>query len=779
MKGIGYIICKNLSRTINILYPINNRYFTSIAFFYAILLFLFSWSFLITTLALTVLIAIGYHWIAYLRARPLPGTLIATTDTGRILWYAASPYPFPFTSLHTLQELCPFILDPETRALFEDPAKLSSQVPYFIEVKYGTRLYSLKIKKHVLTLGPIIWNFEPYTPTNFLHNLKKAFNTHPWPFCVTSQEGHIGFVNTAFTQWLGYSSSDLFGKDLLLLFKAPPTSWEEFKTQFYSFKDIKGNWVAGTIAHVAPFPDHNLVGLFFCPADTTYPLEALGDFSLLNLLPLPAALLDEHGGMKQLNPLLREKLHHPSGNTLSLNQWIAEKDRYIFSKTLKKMRKASMFSESLILRFRNQENHPTTAFLKYLKGPDLQTPGQFLVAFDYTERVMPSKDSDPHSDPQRLQILGQLASGIVHDFNNLLTGIMGFCDLLMQKHTPEEASFKDIEQIKQSSMRAARLIQQLLAFSKATPPSQAPIEINACLRDLTPLIRRMIGPKILLSVQENLPAKYIYGDQGQLEQVLLNLAINARDSMADGGSLTLRVRPFYPKTKVPLIKGSLAPRRYIIIDIIDTGTGIDPKHIPHIFDAFFSTKDPGQGTGLGLSNVLQTMEQFQGGISVDTALGKGTTFSLYFPEHKGADAPAVATSSDIQAPSTHRSIKILLVEDEDPVRLFASRALREQGHEVIEARDGTQAIKLLQRHTDIQVVVTDVMMPGIDGPSLAAAVKNIHPAIKILFVSGYPEDEVRSQLPEAIQGVYFLQKPFALADLVSEIQKLFNSDASI
>jgi two-component system cell cycle sensor histidine kinase/response regulator CckA len=221
-----------------------------------------------------------------------------------------------------------------------------------------------------------------------------------------------------------------------------------------------------------------------------------------------------------------------------------------------------------------------------------------------------------------------------------------------------------------------------------------------------------------------------------------------------------------------VIKGVLQPGSYVILSIKDTGTGISEQNLLRIFDPFFSTKDPGQGTGLGLSNALQVMQDFHGGLRVETLPPKGTTFFLYFPCCAGQTIKTenVPTRKPNEGPSFMR---ILLVEDEDPIRMFTSRALREKGYEVLESSDGIQAMQILHANPNIHLVVTDVMMPGIDGPALAAAVKELNPSIRILFVSGYPEDEVRAQLGKSLGKVYFLQKPFALADFVSQIQRLF------
>jgi two-component system cell cycle sensor histidine kinase/response regulator CckA len=613
-----------------------------------------------------------------------------------------------------------------------------------------------------------VWTLHECSPSMVLYHLKRGLVAYPWPVCVTSSEGKVLFVNSAMAQSLGYSSQSLVHTSFVDLFMAPPTQGPDFHTKVYQLKTAHHYTVGMTISHITTEGEYVLFFLFPSELDSSF--KGGGDVRVLNHLPVPAALLDENGGIQQSNALLREKLSTKPFPTLA--QWICEKDRYTLAQQLKRLRKAQSGVGSVTVHLKNQPHIPFLIFLKYIPGEYAQAPGQFLSVFTMESPLLPMKEADPH----KMELLGQLASGIVHDFNNLLTGILGFCDLLLQRHVPEEASFKDIQQIKQSAMSAARLIQQLLAFSKSSPPSHSLICLKQCVQDLFPIMNRMVGPKILLSLQEKNSAKYIIqGDHSQVEQVLLNLAINARDAMVEGGDLVFALRIDTFKKKHPVMRGVLLPKTYVIVDVKDTGTGIQSQDLDRIFDPFFSTKDRMNGTGLGLSNVLHLMNQFQGGVTVDTQIGKGTTFSLYFPECKDSKMRVAGEKEalHVATPGAFNPIKILLVEDEDPIRLFAARALREKGHAVIEARDGAQALDLAHSCSDFDIVVTDVMMPGIDGPTLVTSIKALIPSIKVLFVSGYPEEEVRSHLPQEMQKVYFLPKPFALADLLNKVQELF------
>lgn len=676
-----------------------------------------------------------------------------TTRGGKILFLKAR-HPLLTSVEDVVSAMRPYLAHRTHREIID-----VRKIPFLLEKKRFFLFFSL-------------WRFYEKAQPFLLYGLKRAILSYPWPACILCQkEGKALLGNSALAQVLGCLSSQIEGISFWSLFENPPVPKEEFREKIYKIKTTQGYFVPVTISHM--IPEGEYVAVFIFPADLQHTWTSMGDHFLINQLPLPAAFLDEHGGIRHVNNLLKEKITVPCPG--SLGQWLSEKGRQSFAKNLTKLRKdPQLFGQQRIV-IEGNDQRPLSVVFKYFPGCDERAPGQFLTLFLVEDVPAPSTKE---ADPQKLQMLGQLASGIVHDFNNLLTGILGFCDLLLQRHSQEDPSFRDIEQIKQSAMRAARLIQQLLAFSKASAPSQVAISLTQCIKDLFPLMRRMVGPKILLSLEEKSSSNYvIYGDSGQLDQILLNLAINARDAMTDGGSLVFCLDEVTFRQQEKVVKGWLSPGKYIILTVKDSGTGIEEHHLERIFDPFFSTKDQGQGTGLGLSNVLQMMEQFQGGVTIQSTVGIGTTFSLYFPEYKGQgvyrQAPVETISAIQREGQDPKNIRILLVEDEDPVRLFAARALRQKGYEVIEARDGGQALKLLQGDASIQVIVTDVMMPGIDGPSLAVMSHEINPRIKILFVSGYPEEEVKSHLPTTLKEVYFLPKPFALADLVNKIGGFF------
>ncbi len=618
----------------------------------------------------------------------------------------------------------------------------------------------------------VFWTVQECPCEVVAHGAQKMLQAYPWPVCVTSEDGDVISVNAAMARFLGVASSSLEGQNFVDLFVDPPIFEKEFRTKMYQLKITQGGTVDVTISHI--ITTERCVTIFFFPTFLQKPCSGLGDVEFLGSIPLPAALLDENGGIQEANALCQE--HLMMVPVAPLAQWIGEKDRYAFAQQLRRLRKMRPGVGNITVHLRHQNGRAVFIFLKYIAGHDNHAPGHFFSIFAMDDHLLPMKEADP----QKMQLLGQLASGIVHDFNNLLTGILGFCDLLLQRHQPEEMSFQDIQQIKQSAMRAARLIQKLLSFSKDTASTHTRICLKHCLQDLFPLINRMVGPKILVTIEDNGDAAYtMNGDLGQLEQVILNLVINGRDAMTKGGVLTVCLRMATFQDSYPVIKGVLLPNTYVAMDIKDTGMGIDTQHVDRIFDPFFSTKDPGHGTGLGLSNVLQIMDQAKGGITVDTAWGMGTTLSLYFPACSDEESIQTGEVGKISATlNPSKTIRILLVEDEDPVRLFAARALREKGHDVIEARDGVQAMTFLENHLIVHVMVTDVMMPGIDGPTLAASVRELMPNTKILFVSGYPEESVRAHLSQGMGQIYFLPKPFALDDLVNTIQDMVHPAAS-
>ena len=330
-----------------------------------------------------------------------------------------------------------------------------------------------------------------------------------------------------------------------------------------------------------------------------------------------------------------------------------------------------------------------------------------------------------------MQAIGQLAGGVAHDFNNLLTAMIGFCDLLLLRSPPSDPSFADIMQIKQNANRAANLVRQLLAFSRQQTLQPRILNITDILYELRHLIERLIGEHINLEVVHGRDLGLVKVDQGQFEQVVINLAVNARDAMPGGGTLTIRTANVHQERQLRRGHEAMPAGDYVLIEMTDTGVGIPKENLARIFDPFFSTKQVGSGTGLGLSTVYGIVKQTGGFVFVEQRAGRGRGFSdLPAALRAGGCGTArpvrhgeVAAAKDLTGHGT-----IMLVEDDDPVRIFGARALRNKGYKVIEARSGEAALDLIRNAAEtINLLITDVVMPHMDGPGLVREVREIKP----------------------------------------------------
>jgi len=375
---------------------------------------------------------------------------------------------------------------------------------------------------------------------------------------------------------------------------------------------------------------------------------------------------------------------------------------------------------------------------------------------------------------QKMQAMGQLAGGVAHDFNNLLTAMIGFCDLLLQRHGAGDPSFADIMQIRQNANRAASLVRQLLAFSRRQALQPRLLNVTDALADLSTLLRRLLGETIELKLVHGRQLGLVRVDPGQFDQVIINLAVNARDAMPGGGTLTIRTNSVTVDQPVQRGPELMPAGQYVLIEVADTGTGIAREHLGRIFEPFFSTKEVGAGTGLGLSTVYGIVRQTDGFVVVDSELGQGATFAIYLPRIEAE--PAMETKKVAAAPESADltgSGTILLVEDEDAVRMFGTRALKNKGYKVIEARSGEQALDVLRSEQGIDVLISDVVMPGMDGVTLAKLVRMERPLIKLILISGYSEDVARNGIdPDA--GIHFLPKPFSLKQLAETVKRVMD-----
>ena len=371
---------------------------------------------------------------------------------------------------------------------------------------------------------------------------------------------------------------------------------------------------------------------------------------------------------------------------------------------------------------------------------------------------------------QKMQAIGQLAGGVAHDFNNLLTAISGHCDLLLLRHDSEDPEYADLIQIHQNANRAAALVGQLLAFSRKQTLKPERLDLQDVLSDLAHLLNRLVGERVKVRLGHAPDLGAIRADRRQLEQVIMNLVVNARDAMSDGGTVRIDTESVTLRDEMRRDRALVPAGDYALIRVSDQGCGIPPERLQKIFEPFFTTKKVGEGTGLGLSTAYGIVKQSGGFIFVDSTEGEGTVFQLYFPIHQGSPEPDTAPVAPRSMVVRQGQGVVLLVEDEAPVRAFASRALRLRGYTVLEAENAEEALKTLEDPAlNVDVFVTDVVMPGMDGPSWVRLALESRPNVRVIFVSGYSEEslvEGQSRIPNSV----FLPKPFSLSDLTETVQ---------
>ncbi|MBK5926086.1 hybrid sensor histidine kinase/response regulator [Rhodobaculum claviforme] len=373
---------------------------------------------------------------------------------------------------------------------------------------------------------------------------------------------------------------------------------------------------------------------------------------------------------------------------------------------------------------------------------------------------------------QKMQAIGQLAGGVAHDFNNLLTAISGHCDLLMLRHDRGDPDYADLVQIHQNANRAAALVRQLLAFSRKQTLRPEVFDLRDTLGELTHLLSRLVGERVALVLDHDSDLDMVRADRRQIEQVIMNLVVNGRDAMREGGEIRIETRNRTLGESLVRDRALVPPGAYVVVRVSDQGAGIPPEHMTKIFEPFFTTKRAGEGTGLGLSTAYGIVKQTGGFIFVDSTPGTGTVFSLYLPACAPVPEPEAASDPAVPTPEPGRDCEgvILLVEDEAPVRAFAARALRMRGHTVIEASSAEEALgKLDDPGLHVDLFLTDVIMPGLDGPTWVRKALGQRPQARVVFMSGYAEEALetgRTAIPNAV----FLPKPFSLSELTATVQ---------
>jgi signal transduction histidine kinase/ActR/RegA family two-component response regulator len=423
--------------------------------------------------------------------------------------------------------------------------------------------------------------------------------------------------------------------------------------------------------------------------------------------------------------------------------------------------------------------------IENLANSDLANAGYAVETTALSSEGSPETDEKPNAEAmlqlelegdeqlrqsEKLEAIGQLASGVAHDFNNLLTAIDGYSSLALRQLGDDHPTSSYLEEISKAGDRASNLTRQLLAFGRKQLLQPLALNLNDVVGDMIKLLKRLIGEDVQLVTKPGADLKQIKADPGQLEQVLVNLVVNARDAMPRGGTVTI-------ETANTTLDGAYAgrhigvtPGEYVMLAISDTGTGMDHDTKARIFEPFFTTKEKGKGTGLGLSTVYGIIKQSGGGVWVYSELGKGTTFKVYLPQVE--DEASAREHSKADEAIKRGTETVLLVEDEDMVRNLASELLEESGYVVLSASGGEEAINFGKKHNDrIDLLITDVVMPKISGKEVAEQLKKIHPETKVLFMSGYT-DEAIVQQGIVDSDIAFIQKPFserALTQMVRDV----------
>ncbi len=487
---------------------------------------------------------------------------------------------------------------------------------------------------------------------------------------------------------------------------------------------------------------------------------------LFNELPVALIQIDDRDQVPRVNCAARKLLRASDGETTGFADLVEGLGRSV-NTWLAMQRDGSAPSKSEMVKVKRRS---ADVFLQvsFLHLPDTKRGDLVGVLSDATE--LKSLEAQ-FIQSQKMQAIGQLAGGVAHDFNNLLTAISGYCDLLLLRHEKGSPDFGDLTQISQNANRAAGLVGQLLAFSRKQTLQPKDIDVQETLRDLTHLLNRLVGEKTRLSFDgdDSLPRAYV--DGRQLEQVIMNLVVNARDAMTDGGEIVIDTRLQNYGQSVNIDGVPVSAGKYISIEVRDTGCGIPAEVLPKIFEPFYSTKDVGDGTGLGLSTAYGIVKQTGGFVFAESEVGVGSVFKVLLPIFEGTLATEQRSKNKVSVERGGLNGKvILLVEDEAPVRAFAARALRMQGAIVLECDSAEIALENLDNDAiAVDVVISDVIMPGMDGPTWVRKALLKQPELKVVFVSGYAEESFADEHAR-IAGSVFLPKPFSLIKLIETVQ---------
>jgi two-component system, cell cycle sensor histidine kinase and response regulator CckA len=616
----------------------------------------------------------------------------------------------------------------------------------------------------------------------------------PAGFFTADGDGTIDYLNATLAQWLGLDLTDVAGGQLRLakimsedgaaLIARAGRGATQGDTRRFDIDLVKsdGTTLPVRILHCLPRRGghgglaHALV-LNRSPGGAEEAAAAELRFArMFNSAPIAIATVDREGTISTTNAAFVRLFGRAVDGVPARKVTLASLADADGADALREALDAAIAGQGLVepvdIAFQDDKERSGRVYLSPVEQSEGEGEAAIAYAIDTTEqRVLEMQIAQS----QKMQAIGQLAGGIAHDFNNMLTAIIGFSDFLLMNHRPTDPAFQDIMNIKQNASRAAGLVRQLLAFSRQQTLRPERLQLGDVLSELSILLSRLLGENIELKLDSGTDIWPVKADLHQFEQVIINLAVNARDAMPSGGKLAIRTANVTERDSLALGQHRVQPGEYVLIEVSDTGTGMAPEVMQKIFEPFFSTKEVGRGTGLGLSTVYGIVKQTGGFIFAESELGQGTVMRVYLPRY----LEVAGEAEPVRAPLPPRGDEpkdltgrgtVLLVEDEDAVRSFAARALGQRGYRVLEATTGTEALELFTSYNgDVDLVVSDVVMPEMDGPTLMKHLRSERPDVKIIFISGYAEDAFRRNLSEK-EDFMFLQKPFDLKELAAAVK---------
>jgi len=749
---------------------------------------------------------------------------IAVTDAGGHIVYANAAY-LTLTGATSMQDVRPvervFIGNPDvSEAVFRllKAAREGKRQQEEVRVAAADGAHGRWLRLRVRPLGQAkrqsrhaVWSIADITrdrerQEDIFQELRHAIeylDHAPCGFFSVNPSGDLAYVNATLANWLDYDLAEIGsgglkltdvvsgdGAALLTSIAAAPG---EVRTEVFDV-DLRmrnGKTMPVRLYHKLAFGADGVPGpsrtlVISRARDERVDPQRAAEVRFMRFFdhtPMAIATVDKSGTVSRANARfakLAQSLGSDGAVTKSILTAVNERDRGQLSAAIQAAADGQGDIPPVEVMLVGARERWGQFFVTAVEDDDRDAEAAIVYVLETTERRTLENQIN---QSQKMESVGQLAGGIAHDFNNVLSAIMMANDFLLNAHKPTDPSFQDIMQIKQNANRAAALVRQLLAFSRRQTLQPKVLDLGDTLSDIGMLLKRLIGEKVTFpGVVHGRDLWPVKADVSQFEQVIVNLVVNARDAMPNGGKLAIRTANVAAAEVVTFGYKGMPAADYVLVEISDTGTGIPPDIVDKIFEPFFSTKEVGKGTGLGLSTVYGIVKQTGGFIYVDSKAGEGTTFRIFLPRHhpetdvrpeaaaggapKDSSVPAKPASGDLTGQGT-----ILLVEDEDGLRSLNARGLRSRGYSVIEAANGIEALEAFdEKNGAVDLVVSDVVMPEMDGPALLREMRKRNPDLKIIFVSGYAEEAFDKSLPENEQFA-FLAKPFALSALVAKVKE--------